>query len=713
MKHRWWKWPARIVVSLALPVLLLSIAELGLRIAGVGYDPNFWIGIEGRNSLTTNDRFGWRFFPRTLARTPAPEVLESVKPRNTRRVFVLGESAAMGFPEPAFGVSRMLEVFLSHQYPDVRWEVRNAAMTAINSHAIVEIASDCARRQPDVFVVVMGNNEVIGPYGPATAFGGAGLPLPFIRLSVRQSATRVGQALASVLRDRRYTGTEWRGMEMFLEQQVPASSPALESTYRNFRENLRDIVNQGLSTGAAVVVATVPVNLRDCPPFASQDGEAADHYRRAQALQTSGDSERAAALLRSARDLDTLRFRADSKLNQIVRDVAVSVQGPRVALADAERSFGIAGKDMFYEHVHFTPVGNYRLAAELAAAIQRVAPGASGQPPVFEQVRNELALTSWDEQQMRAQIAALMERPPFTGQPGNERRRSRLLASEDPASLRARARPIYEAAIEARPEDLHLRMRYAQLLRDSGAPAEAAEQWTKLIDQVPGRATWHAARGAALSDGGNQSEATAEFQQALRLDPDSDLALFGMGVAKAREGDRNEAIGYYEAALRKNPSYAEAAFNLAAVLSLSGRTIEADAALRRALAARPGYAEAHAALAQSLAGQGKTIEAIEHYRSALKARPDLAEAHYDVGVLLAREGRYDEAIAEYKAAIESRPAYAEAYNNLGTTLARKGDYRGAAEAFRKAIDIQPAYQAALANLQRARLRQESSGGTLP
>ena len=44
-------------------------------------------------------------------------------------------------------------------------------MTAINSHAILPIARECARRDGDLWIIYMGNNEMVGPFGAGTVFG--------------------------------------------------------------------------------------------------------------------------------------------------------------------------------------------------------------------------------------------------------------------------------------------------------------------------------------------------------------------------------------------------------------------------------------------------------------------------------------------------------------------------------------------------------------
>ena len=88
------------------------------------------------------------------------------------RVFVFGESAAYGDPQPEYGLSRMLEALLGGKYPGVRFEVVNTAMTAINSHVIVPIARDCAREHGDVWVVYGGETtKWWKPYGSGTVFG--------------------------------------------------------------------------------------------------------------------------------------------------------------------------------------------------------------------------------------------------------------------------------------------------------------------------------------------------------------------------------------------------------------------------------------------------------------------------------------------------------------------------------------------------------------
>jgi tetratricopeptide (TPR) repeat protein len=443
-----------------------------------------------------------------------------------------------------------------------------------------------------------------------------------------------------------------------------------------------------------VLLVTVPVNLRDCPPFGSAaPGHAEREFRTAHDLLTKGRTEEASAHFRRARDFDTLRFRADTRINEIIREVAPR---EKARLVDAERSFGIAGNDLFWEHLHFTPIGTFRLASLIAAEL-----GARN-TPTFEEVRQTLPITRWDERNIRSQIAALLQRPPFTFQAGNAERIAALRVDDDIKTVYAEARPVFEHAVSRRPNDVNLLFRYASLLREAGDSRASSDVFGKMIQLIPARKAWHVSRGAALSDAGLQDAAIVEHNAALAMDADFDLAHFGLGLAKARMGNHEEAIRHYSDALRLNPWYAEAAYNIAGSLAALGRTQEARRELERAVTAKPGFSRAHAALAQLYAGEGRVDDAIGQYRQAVAGEPRIPEAHYDLGLLLARQGRLDEAVAQYEQAIQLRPDFPNALNNLGIALARRGDTSAAAQAFTRAITLQPSFEAARTNLERIR-----------
>jgi len=193
-------WLFRLIAIFIGPILFLGLLEIGLRIAGYGYNPHVAVSceIEGQPYLGENVKFGWRFFPPTLAREFEPFVFPARKPADTCRIFVLGASAAQGAPNNAFRFGRILEAMLQERFPSLRFEVVTAAMAAVNSHVVLEIAKDCARYEPDLFVIYLGNNEVVGPYGPGTVLTPALSNLHLIRLGIALRATKLGQLIFSL-----------------------------------------------------------------------------------------------------------------------------------------------------------------------------------------------------------------------------------------------------------------------------------------------------------------------------------------------------------------------------------------------------------------------------------------------------------------------------------------------------------------------------------
>jgi hypothetical protein len=165
-----------------IPLLLICGAETALRVAGYGYRTTFFrpLRIGGEEYLVENDKFGWRFFPPEISRSPSPVRMLAHKPAGTFRIFLFGESAALGDPEPAYGVGRYLQTLLQERYPRLRFEVVCVAMTAINSHAVLPLARECAALQADLWIIYMGNNEMIGPFGAVTVFGRQSPP-PLVR----------------------------------------------------------------------------------------------------------------------------------------------------------------------------------------------------------------------------------------------------------------------------------------------------------------------------------------------------------------------------------------------------------------------------------------------------------------------------------------------------------------------------------------------------
>ncbi|MBN1826641.1 MAG: bacterial transcriptional activator domain-containing protein [Candidatus Eisenbacteria bacterium] len=545
-----WSWILPVAVGAVAPLLLLLLLELGLRVGGYGYPTDLAIPVPGRDTYGVNLRFGWRFFPRSIARVCPFFTFRQEKAPGAYRVVILGASAAQGYPDNTFSFARALEAMARLRFPDIDFEFVNTAIVATNSHVVLPIAREFARRDPDLFIVYLGNNEVIGPYGIASDGGRRAGSLGLVRLGIRLRATKVGQLLEEItgrFRNEEELIQRWGGMEMYTENTIAAGDPRLARVYDFFESNLCDICAAAEGAGAPVLLCTVPVNLWDSAPFASlhradlTDEERArweEIYARAVARDEDGRTEEAIALYREAlaiddahaesqyrlgrcllaagdvagarerflraRDLDGLRFRADGVINGRIRSVAAA--RPDVFLVDLESRFDelVGGPDpipaetLFFEHVHPTFTGNYRIAETVFPAFverlrARLGVGEPDPPapPSLEECADYLVYTDWNEHRALGIILELLDDHPFPEQYDHGEKYARAVHRMEELKRGASQEKMletyqtYRSAFRERPDDIHLHQNYIELLKSTNQRPAANEEIRRLMQKQP------------------------------------------------------------------------------------------------------------------------------------------------------------------------------------------------------------------------------------
>lgn len=570
----WKKFTLGLAVSLLVLVAGFGLLEGGLRLFGFGHSTAFF-----RQESDAQGVRWWRenrwvtapYFPPELIRRPQSIRLPVEKAPNTYRVFVLGSSAAMGDPEPAFSLARQLDLLLRSAYPEIHFEIVNAGITAINSHVVRALARDCAKLQPDLFIVYEGNNEVIGPFGPGTVFspflGSAGA----IRAGQTIKSTRAGQLMAALARRLSPAKTElgdWGGMQMFLKNEIDRDDPRLTTTQALFRDNLRAIAESGRDSGAAVLICTVLTNQKDFAPFSSRhraditpeqkakwqvlfdsgtegnlrealamdDHFAELHFRLGRLCLSDNRLVEAKVFFQQALDLDTLRFRTDSKLNQVIRDLAK--EGVAVvdlaAAAEKQGANGVLGDEFLYEHVHLNFQGTYLMARELfkQTSAELVKTGKTKTIkddteilPLAE-ARRRLAYSTYEQAMIIKELQARFAKAPFTAQPDNATRQ-KLFAERGEVAMRVLAKPetkdglvaLYEQALAQSPDDWMLRRNVGMALVGLGLPERALPLLVRAAATIPDDADTLFALATAQRQIG-QTEASGKTFSTLRtLEP--------------------------------------------------------------------------------------------------------------------------------------------------------------------------------------------------
>lgn len=642
----------RLLLALFAPATLLFCIEWMLRLANYGQPTSLFIPTDTPGILRTNERYAWRFMPPALARTPVPLRMSARKAAGTTRIFVLGSSAAQGFPDPAYGVGRFLEVMLANAGTG-RVEVINAAMTGMNSHVVRAIAEECAKYQPDYFVVYCGNNEVIGPFGPGTVFKSFEASEWMIRLQVWFSGTRTSQAMRSIAtRFHQPSELRWGGMAMFAANKVAADDPRLPAVYDHFRENLSAICAIARDAGAKTLICTVLVNLRDFPPLASTNRHGIES---AQQLFDSGRFQEAC-------DADLLRFRADSRINAVVREVAA--KNTQVALVDLASQLDCA--DAFYEHVHLNLNGSYRAAATICSAMNGGRLVSS-----FESCRAALAATVFDEYRIHELVMQLCSEPPFTmlsdfkaRQTAMRNESARLRAAMTQDALAA-ARATYDAAIRARLDDASLMWNCAEMMTLANDRQAALQLWQRVVQLNPEYLSLRGKLALALAGAGQRREAVAMFEDICKHAPDLPVVHKSLGDQLLLLGETKRAESLYREAIRAYPAYADALLNLAGLCMREGPegAQEAEQLLRRSLTAEES-APAHAMLARLLALRGDFAGSFPHYAKAVELQPDMAPFFNEYGAALMSAGKLDEAASQFEAALKLDPRHEKARANV-------------------------------------------------
>ena len=711
-----------------LPFLLVGLLETGLRLGGYGFDPHFFkaVKIGGEDFFVQNNDFSYSFFPPETARNPGVLRMRAAKPPGTCRIFIFGESAAMGDPEPACGPGRYLEAQLRTKFPGTNFEIINVAFTAINSHVIVPIARECARHEGDLWIIYMGNNEMVGPFGAATVFGRQAPPLPYVRLATAIQRNRTGQFFTVLARKFNAHGTKatsWEGMQMFLNNQVSPDSPLRENVYRNFRQNLDDIVRAGLGSGAKILLNTVAVNLQDCPPFASvtnnnlppaDRSQFEQFYSGAQTAAAQSNFVAAAQLCESAAKLDprcaglqylwgecllaqdnfpaarehlqlacdddALPFRADARINGIIRAAGEKSAGGNLVLFDAAGALGtnnpagICGSETFYEHVHFDFDGSYRLGLAWAQQIDKMLPASASRRGTGwaspEQCAQLLGVSDWNRALILDHMLGRMRVPPLSSQPNNPHRveilesRVRQLHAQMTKAEAAVATENFQKQLANRPDDFLLRGNFALFLQANGDVPSSVDQWRRIRDLTPQDYLPYYQMGHMLGGEGRWAEAETNLRTAVQVHPSLTEGWFELGNVLAAQEKFADALAGYAVARQQRPQDAQTIFHLGKVYALLNRRPEAVQYYREAVRLNSSDWEPHFFLGGELDSAGQLDEARAEFAAAAKLNPGYSRAHFNYGVLLAKLGRLDEAQREFAEALRLEPDYKNARDSL-------------------------------------------------
>ena len=404
------------LIAVSAPLVVLVLLELLLRVVP-GTDRDRHLNISPFSIFTTVTVDGQPHYKIThrFVYQQRDISFPIAKPSGTIRLFCLGGSASAGWPHPAQETySAYLQQALTRAYPDRSVELIDVSAHGFASYRVRHIFDEVVKLQPDALVIYSGNNEFLEKREyerTSAALDSLAEHLYLVRwllgLASGPKTNMTGDELHDIA-----AGFMKKVKRQALELR---SDPAkFEMVKRHYAQSIEYMVAQAQQRAVPVLLATVPVNLRDWLPTVSdnrlqgaqlaqwqqlydrgrkhelqgdteagiaslrqairlQPWHAESHFWLGRLLASAGRSAEALESYRTAKDLDFNPFRAHSAFNQSLRRIARRYDN--ATLVDLDRLFieadddGVPGFDLFLDYVHPTKRGNLLIAEAVFDAL--------------------------------------------------------------------------------------------------------------------------------------------------------------------------------------------------------------------------------------------------------------------------------------------------------------------------------------------------------
>lgn len=540
------------------------------------------------------------------------------KPAGVTRVFMLGASAALGWPsDEACSATGYLRRSLNELVPG-RFEIINAATMSFGSHRVLDLLHDIVELDPDIVIVWSGNNEYVedNVYLPGKQTRWEQSSSRFLKRSALYRTVRAGVYRFApgllIAKPADQDLTNLRENPRISRGSMGRLPETDKRILENYQRNLRQMLDLLASRGVKPVVCTVPVNLAGWAPEVSpprfgstaqanrwktamdqginslnspRAGKAVEAFQEALkiapeyaltpfflgwALQKNGDLEHAYSMLQKARDKDLRVIRALGTFNDFIRKLPQDRPGTTVI--DLEEIFRrasgnqLVGMDLFYDYCHPNPDGHRLIAEALLPVLTRLSTPSFNIPP-------------------GSTIAATCPTPD----------------------------PRRQAAIS-----YALGMTYG----NNGNNRKAEAAYRDVIRLNPGFTEAYSNLALLLMKRGEMLEAETLILRAIEVGPDNLGALFQLASIRLWQGRLNDAEQLLRKILKLNQNFSGAQEILGDIAARRDQWQPAQEAYSKALQQGGDNPTLRRKLGQVLYQQGRTQEAIQHWQQALLMNPD-------------------------------------------------------------------------------------------
>ena len=409
------------LMAIMLGLIPLVILELLLVVIGVGKPQSIddpFVGFSKAYSLFELDAEASKYETSHAKRLFfGIQSFAKKKPDDGFRVFCLGGSTVRGRPyENDSAFTKWLELELAAGDPNHTYEAVNCGGLSYASYRLRQMLGEILSYEPDLIVLATGHNEFLEDrsYQSIKNRGGAfswfkekAYSLRTVTLARQLFGKKSGPKMESEVAAR-------------LDKQSGYASYHRDDAWRegvikHFDVSVRAIIKQCREAGVPIVLVNLGSNLRDCPPFKSEnrpglseakrrqwetkfslaeqletrdveealaryqdaakidDEHALLNYRIARCLDRLGRNKEAGDYYVRAKDWDVCPLRMletmYDELGTIGKDTEVPYLDAR-ALLSKESPDGIPGNDLYVDHVHPTIRAHQRIAEALVKLVR-------------------------------------------------------------------------------------------------------------------------------------------------------------------------------------------------------------------------------------------------------------------------------------------------------------------------------------------------------
>lgn len=551
---------------LLLPVIIVALLEGIIRF--VGFGERYHLFNEQEGELQINMNYPGKYF--SSKQVAVPQLIEQKisgsKSQNTIRIVCLGGSTTAGFPfEVNINFPYFIRRYLEMTKPNKTIEIINLGISAINSHALLDMCPEIAKIKPDFVIIYMGHNEFYGAMGLASnEMLGKNRWLIRLILTLRnyhlyQLLQAGTEELSSLINSSAVSGRDATLMNAMIgKDQIQCDDIIRQKTYANFKANLKDILIFWKGKKIPVLISDVVCNLKDQLPlgqpvsFEWGEGDKqlvkrfTDHYALKdwlaciEPLRVLLEKDSCNALLHFylancyyqtqhykeahkhyilARDFDSMPFRAPTAINQLIKQIARECDAHFVS---AESTFsaaapnGIMDNTLFLEHVHPNPKGYELLAQVFLNSLIELMGQQAIDKSTFNGVRD---YTDLDVIIGELKIRDLIKHPPF-----KESTRFNPTKIEDPQILEIAMAHVYKNLYW---DGAHLQL--GQYYLDQGRLGKALGEYRAIINYENRHVPALVKMGDVMFLSQHWAQAEEYYQRALHFSTNRDYIKAKLG----------------------------------------------------------------------------------------------------------------------------------------------------------------------------------------